>query len=67
MTKYRDDKKAMVFKETDEKLDMAVLRNQKKSDTREAQKDLASKVAFFRNASTILIVLGREAEQFRRS
>ena len=32
-----------------------------------ARKDLASKVAFFRNAPTIFIVLGREAEQFRRS
>ena len=57
----------MVFKETAEELDMAVLKNQNKSDTRWARKDLASKVAFFRNAPTIFIVLGREAEQFRRS
>ena len=67
MAKYLDDKKAMVFKETAEELDMAVLKNQKKPDTRWARKDLASKVAFFRNAPTIFIVLGRVAEQFKEA
>ena len=46
---------------------MAVLKNQKKPDTRWARKDLASKVAFFRNAPTIFIVLGRVAEQFKEA
>ena len=54
MSKYRSDKNAMIFKETADELNMAILKNQNKSDTRWAQKDLASKVAFFLNAPTFL-------------
>ena len=67
MAKYKDHKAAMIFKETANELNMAILKNQKQSDTRWARSDLSSKVAFFRNAPTFFIVLGREAEEHRRN
>ena len=66
MAKYREDKSAMIFKETADSLNMAPLKNQKKSDTRWARQDLTANATFFRNAPTMFIVLGREAEQYRR-
>lgn len=67
MAKFREDKSSLLFKETADELNMAVLKNSKKCDTRWARKDLSSNVTFIRNAPTMLIVLGREAEDLRRT
>ena len=66
MSKFREDKSSMIFKETADELDMAILKNKKKSETRWARKDLSSNVTFFRNAPAMYVVLGREAEVHRR-
>ena len=65
MKRYKDDKEGLIFKEVSEELRHPTLENRGPQDTRWVKVDLLAMVAFLRNAPTIYICIGRDAEKAR--